>query len=184
MRLFLAIDLPSSLSEGVAAVQALFEDAGGLRFTDPEQAHVTLKFLGETPPDRVSVVEDAVESAIDAAGVEQFDASVGGLGVFPSLDYIRVVWTGIDDGAVEMTRLHDAFERKTTTIGFDPENHDFSPHVTLARMNDARGKALVRRVVEHEDPNIGSFRVREVRLKKSELGPDGPEYETVSRFSL
>ncbi|KTG29342.1 RNA 2',3'-cyclic phosphodiesterase [Haloferax profundi] len=184
MRLFLAIDLPSSLSEGVAAAQARFEDAGGLRFTDPEQAHVTLKFLGETPPDRVSAVEDAVESAIDAAGVDQFDTSVGGLGVFPSLDYIRVVWTGIDDGATEMTRLHDELERETTTIGFDPENHDFSPHVTLARMNDARGKDLVRRVVEREDPDIGSFRVREVRLKKSELGPDGPEYETVSRFSL
>ncbi|WP_416838281.1 RNA 2',3'-cyclic phosphodiesterase [Haloferax sp. DFSO52] len=184
MRLFLAIDIPSSLSEGVAAAQSLLEDADGLRFTDSEQAHVTLKFLGETPSDRVPAVEDAVETAIDDAGVDQFDASVGGLGVFPSLDYIRVVWTGVEDGADEMIRLHDAIERETTEIGFEAESHDFSPHVTLARMNDARGKDYVRRVVEREDPTIGSFRVREVRLKKSELGPDGPEYETVSRFSL
>ncbi|KAB1187037.1 MULTISPECIES: RNA 2',3'-cyclic phosphodiesterase [Haloferax] len=184
MRLFLALDLPSSLSEGVAAAQALLHDAGGLRFTDPEQAHITLKFLGETPSDRVSAVEEAVESAIDAADVGPFDASVGGLGVFPSLDYIRVVWTGVDDGADEMIRLHEAIERETTAIGFDAEGHDFSPHVTLARMNDARGKDYVTRVVQHEDPTIGSFPVREVRLKKSELGPDGPEYETVSRFSL
>ena len=184
MRLFLAIDLPSSLSEGVAAAQASIEDAAGLRFTDPEQAHVTLKFLGETPSDRVPAVEDAVETAIDDAGVDPFDASVGGLGVFPSVDYIRVVWTGVEDGADEMTRLHEAIERETTAIGFDAEDHDFSPHVTLARMDDARGKDHVQRVVERESPTIGSFTVREVRLKKSELGPDGPEYETVARFSL
>lgn len=184
MRLFLAIDLPSSLWDSVAAAQGLFDDADGLRFTTPEQAHVTLKFLGETPSDRVGAVEGAVESAIDAAGVDHFDASISGFGVFPSSDYIRVVWTGVDEGADEMTRLHDAIERETTAIGFEAEDHDFSPHVTLARMNDAREKNHVKRVVEREHPDIGSFRVRDVRLKKSELGPNGPQYETVSRFSL
>ncbi|ELZ73817.1 2'-5' RNA ligase [Haloferax prahovense DSM 18310] len=184
MRCFLAVDLPDSLAAGVAAVQDRLSDADGLRFTDPAGAHVTLKFLGELSSDRVGEVEDAVESAVDAAGVDPFDASVGGLGVFPSLDYIRVVWAGVDDGAAELTRLHEAIERETTAIGFDPEEHDFTPHVTLARMDDARGKGLVRRVVEDESPTVGTFRVREVRLKKSELGPDGPEYETVTRFSL
>ncbi|AFK17866.1 RNA 2',3'-cyclic phosphodiesterase [Haloferax mediterranei ATCC 33500] len=184
MRLFLAIDLPSSLSEDVAAVQELLSDADSLQFTDPEQAHVTLKFLGETSPDRLDEVEDAVEDALDAAAVDPFDASVGGLGVFPSLDYIRVIWTGVTDGADEMTRLHEALERETTALGFDAEDHEFSPHITLARMNDARWKAHVRRVVEQEAPTIGTFRVREVRLKKSELGPNGPEYGTVARFSL
>lgn len=86
MRCFLAVDLPDSLAAGVAAVQDRLSDADGLRFTDPESAHVTLKFLGEVSPDRVGAVEDAVESAVEAAGVGPFDASVGGLGVFPSLD--------------------------------------------------------------------------------------------------
>ncbi|GGC51227.1 RNA 2',3'-cyclic phosphodiesterase [Haloferax sulfurifontis] len=184
MRCFLAVDLPDSLAAGVAAVQDRLSDADGLRFTDPERAHVTLKFLGEVSPDRIAEVEDAVESAVEDAGVGPFDASVGGLGVFPSLDYIRVVWVGVGDGAAELTQLHEAIERETTALGFDPENHDFTPHVTLARMDDARGKVLVRRVVEDESPTVGSFRVREVRLKKSDLGPDGPEYETVTRFSL
>ncbi|NLV01152.1 RNA 2',3'-cyclic phosphodiesterase [Haloferax volcanii] len=184
MRCFLAVDLPDSLAAAVAAVQDRLSDADGLRFTDPESAHVTLKFLGEVAPDRVGAVEDAVESAVDAAGVGPFDASVDGLGVFPSLDYIRVVWLGVDDGGAELTRLHEAIERETTALGFDPEDHEFTPHVTLARMDDARGKDLVRRVVGGESPTVGSFRVREVRLKKSDLGPDGPEYETVARVSL
>ncbi|WP_396611041.1 RNA 2',3'-cyclic phosphodiesterase [Haloferax sp. S1W] len=184
MRLFLAIDLPESFAESVASVQELFGDAPSLRFTDPEQAHVTMKFLGETPSDRVPEIEAAVEDALDAAGVDPFDATVGGLGVFPSLDYIRVIWTGVQDGGEEMTRLHEALERETTALGFDEETHEFTPHITLARMEDARGKGRVREVVEGEAPRIGTFRVRELRLKKSELGPSGPVYETVSRFSL
>jgi 2'-5' RNA ligase len=186
MRLFLSVDLPDDLAEAVADAQALFADAGGLRFTDPGQAHVTMKFLGETDEARVPAVEDAVETALDDAAVDPFDATVGGFGVFPSLDYISVVWTGVrgSAGAAELTRLHEAIERETTALGFEAEDHDFTPHVTLARMNDARGKDLVQRVVRERDPTIGTFRVREVRLKESTLGDDGPVYETVTRFSL
>jgi 2'-5' RNA ligase len=186
MRLFLSVDLPDALAEAVADAQALFADADGLRFTDPEQAHVTMKFLGETEEARVPDVADAVETALDDAAVEPFDATVGGFGVFPSFDYISVVWTGVREGsgAAELTRLHEALERETTAIGFDEESHEFTPHVTLARMDDARGKALVQRVVRERDPTIGTFRVGEVRLKESTRSEDGPVYETVTRFSL
>ncbi|WP_101295106.1 RNA 2',3'-cyclic phosphodiesterase [Halegenticoccus soli] len=184
MRLFVSIDLPDSLSAAIADVQDRLRDAEGLRFVDPDQAHVTLKFLGETPEDRVSAVEDAIETAVDDAGVDPFEATLAGLGVFPSLDYISVVWAGVGDGAPEMTRLHEAVERETTALGFEPEDHEFTPHVTLARMNDARGKDLVRRTVEGHDASLGSFRVDQIRLKESTLTPDGPEYSTVSRFGL
>ncbi|MFB6157800.1 MAG: 2'-5' RNA ligase family protein, partial [Haloferacaceae archaeon] len=88
MRLFVSVDLPDNLAPAVADVQDRLRDAEGLRFTDPEQAHVTLKFLGETAADRGGAVERAVADAVEAAGVEPFEATVGGLGFFPSLDYI------------------------------------------------------------------------------------------------
>ncbi|WP_410766018.1 RNA 2',3'-cyclic phosphodiesterase [Haloferax sp. DFSO60] len=184
MRLFVALDLPASLSDSVADAQALFSDADGLRYTNPAQAHITLNFLGETPTDQLRHVTDAVETAIDESGVEPFDASLGGLGAFPSLDYIRVIWAGVHDGADEMTRVHDALDPELAALGFDPDERDFSPHLTLARMNDARSKNYVRDILEEEAPEIGSFRVREVRIKKSELTSEGPNYETVARCSL
>jgi 2'-5' RNA ligase len=184
MRCFLAVDLPDRLAEGVDEVQRRFADAAGLRFVDPAGTHVTLKFLGDVDPDRIESVENATETAIDAAGVDPFDVTVAGLGVFPSLDYISVVWAGVDEGSAELTRLAEAIERETTAVGFEAEAHEFTPHVTLARMNDARGKDLVQRVVREESPVIGSFGVAEVRLKESTLGPEGPTYETVTRFSL
>jgi 2'-5' RNA ligase len=184
MRLFVAIDLPSRLADAVAAAQDPLREAPSLRFTDPEQAHATVKFLGETPADRVPEVVDALETAVDAADVGPVEVSVGGYGVFPSTEYISVVWTGVRDGAAEVRRLHDAVERETTAIGFDPDTNEFTPHVTLARMDDARGKALVQRVVRDRDPDVGRFRVEELRLKRSTLTDDGPTYDTVARVSL
>ncbi|MFC4356945.1 RNA 2',3'-cyclic phosphodiesterase [Halobium salinum] len=187
MRLFVSIDLPRSLADSVADVQERFGDAAGLRFVDPEQAHVTLKFLGETAEKRVPTVEEALENAVDAARVEPFEATVAGLGTFPSLDYISVLWAGVSAGGTEMTRLHEAVERETTGIGFEAEDHAFTPHVTLARMDDARGKDLVQRLVRESsatEPEIGSFRVDQIRLKRSTLTDAGPEYETVTRFGL
>lgn len=183
-RLFLSIDLPENLADEVAAVQEDLSEADGLRFVDPEQAHVTVKFLGDTDPDRIPDIETAVESAIDDAAVGAFDATVADLGVFPSLEYISVVWLGVRAGADEMTRLYEAIERETTAIGFEAESHDFTPHLTVARMNSARGKEHVQRVVREQEPVVGTFRVTDVRLKESTLEDDGPVYDTRSRFAL
>jgi len=183
MRLFVSVDL-DGLAEGVADAQARLPDAGSLRPVDPENAHVTLTFLGEVAPDRTDAVDSALATAVDGAGVDPFEMVIGGLGVFPSLDYISVVWAGVREGGTELTRLHEAVERETTALGFDPADHEFTPHVTLARMDDARGKAAIQRVVRDADPTVGRIDVTEIRLTESTLTDDGPTYGTVARFPL
>jgi len=194
MRAFFAVDLPDDLAPRVAEAQAAFEGAEGLRFVDPEQTHVTLKFLGEIDDnderddnEATPALDDVIaagERAIEAADVDPFECAVEGFGVFPTLDYISVVWAGIGRGTPELTALHEAVESETTALGVDPEDHAFTPHVTLARMNDARGKKLVREAVRERDPEIGRFDVDAVRLVSSTLTSDGPEYETVASFAL
>ncbi|XVH32902.1 RNA 2',3'-cyclic phosphodiesterase [Haloferacaceae archaeon DSL9] len=184
MRLFVSVDLPAPLEAAVSDAQDRFRPADCLRFVDPSQAHLTLKFLGDVGADRLPAVEAAIESAVTAANVAPFELTVSGFGVFPSLDYISVVWAGVDDGGRELTRLHEAIEREATAVGFDPERHEFTPHITLARMDDARDKETVRRVVADASPTLGAFRVEQIRLKESALGPDGPTYGTVRRFDL
>ena len=183
MRLFVSIDL-DGLADEIRAVQELLEDAGGLRFTDPEQAHVTLKFLGEVETDRLPDLTEELEAAIAASDVDPFEATFGGLGVFPHLDYISVVWLGVRAGSEELTRLHESIEDRVTSIGFDTEDHEFTPHVTLARMEHAGGKELVQDVVSGRDPEAGTMTVTEVRLTESHLTDSGPEYTTVERFEL
>lgn len=183
MRLFVSADL-DGLSESVAEIQNLFADADGLRFTDPSQAHVTLKFLGDTDPDQLSALTDELKQAVEDSGVEPFSAEFGGLGVFPHLGYISVVWLGVREGSEELTALYEAIEDRTTALGLDPEDHEFTPHATLVRMDHAGGKDLVQEVVENRDPTAGTIEFEEIRLTESELTPDGPEYSTVERFEL
>jgi 2'-5' RNA ligase len=184
MRLFVSIDVPDEFAEAVADLQAEFADASGLNVTDPEGVHVTLKFLGAVGEERLPELERALATAVDEAGVSPFEVEFGGLGVFPSLDYISVVWLGVRDGDEEMTRLHEAIERRTVELGFEPEDHEFTPHVTLARMEHAGGKELVRRFVRERDPTVGRSTVEDVRLTESDLGHEGPTYSTVERFPL
>jgi 2'-5' RNA ligase len=196
MRAFFAVDLPDDLAAPVAEAQAAFAGVQGLRFVDPEQAHVTLKFLGavaerEAPDtaeeDDAPLLDEVIaagERAVAAADVGSFECSVEGFGVFPSLDYISVVWAGIGDGSAALTALHESLEAETTALGVDAETHSFTPPVTLARMNDARGKELVQEAVRERDPEIGRFEVDAVRLVSSTLTSDGPVYDTVASFDL
>ncbi|WP_226482337.1 RNA 2',3'-cyclic phosphodiesterase [Natrinema amylolyticum] len=184
MRLFVSVDLPDDLAEPVADLQEEFAEASGLNFTDPDQAHITMKFLGDIDEDRLPALERELAAAVDDADVDPFIVRYGGLGVFPNLDYISVVWLGVEAGGEELTRLHEAIEERTTAMGFDAEEHDFTPHVTLARMEHAGGKDLVQDLVRERDPTIGETRVEEVRLTESTLTDAGPVYSTVESFPL
>jgi 2'-5' RNA ligase len=190
MRAFFAVDLPDALARPVADAQAPFADASGVNPVDPEQAHVTLKFLGEIgghDDETEPTVDDVIaagERAVDRAGVAPFAAEVAGLGVFPSREYVSVVWAGIDRGGDALAALHEALEAETTALGVDPADHDFTPHVTLARVENATGADAVRDALDAEAPEVGPFAVDEVRLVKSTLTPSGPAYEVVERLPL
>ena len=184
VRLFVSIDLPDEFADDVRAVQERFADASGLNFTEPEQVHVTLKFLGDVTTGQVPRVKNALRRIAGSDDVEPFEATYEGLGVFPDISYISVVWLGVTRGAEEMTSLHEDIEREVTRLGFDHEDHEFTPHVTLARMEHAGGKELVQENVENLDPTVGTAEVSEIRLTESVLTEEGPEYSTVESFSL
>jgi len=182
-RLFVSVDL-DGLAAAIREAQEPFRDQPGVDSTDPAQVHVTLKFLGDTDPDRLDDLREALAGAVDDAGVAPFEAEIGGYGVFPSLDYISVVWLGVRAGSEELTALHEAVEARTTDLGFGPADHEFTPHATIARMRDARRKEHVQNVVRERDPDVGTLRVEEIRLTESTLTDGGPVYEALAAFEL
>ena len=183
-RLFLSIDLPPAICDGIAAVQEPFCDLSGVRPTDPTGSHVTMKFLGDVADERIERVERLLEKAVTDANIGPFDATVEGIGVFPSFDYISVIWLGLREGATPMTELHEALEARFVEAGFEPEEHDFTPHVTIARVDHAASKDRIQELVREKDPHVGSFQVEEIRVKESTLTADGPVYETLCAVSL
>lgn len=183
-RLFVSVDLPDSLTRPFRKVQSDFADLDGISPTNPRQAHVTLKFIGEVDEEDVDDVKDHLETAVADTGIAPFEAAVGGLGVFPSFDYISVIWVGVPTGASRLETLHEAVETELVEEGFDPDEHDFTPHITLARMDHAGPKERVQELVESQDPDVGEFTVDTVRLKESVLSPGGPTYETIHEVPL
>jgi 2'-5' RNA ligase len=182
MRLFVSVDL-DGLAGAVEAVQEPLRGLPGLSLTAPENAHVTITFLGEVERERVPVVEGELAAAVEAAEVAPFEATFGGLGVFPALEYIRVVYLGVESGAEGLRTLHETVERRLVAAGVEPADHDFTPHVTLARMEHAGGKEQVQTVVEERHPTAGGVQVEELRLTESSPA-EGPRYETVMRVPL
>ncbi|MFC7073624.1 RNA 2',3'-cyclic phosphodiesterase [Halovenus rubra] len=183
MRLFVSVSLDELVGE-VADIQEPFVGVDGLRTTNPEQAHLTLKFLGETEETRLRALTDGVDAAIADTGIEPFEVSFGGLGVFPHLNYIRVIWLGVRNGSETVRRLHTAIEKRVTKFGFEPANSNFTPHVTLARMDHAGNKELVKDEVRQSDPDGGTMTVEAIQLTKSTLTEQGPEYTAIERFNL
>lgn len=183
MRLFVSVDF-EGLEPAIEDLQSTLAAADGVRPTDSSQVHITLKFLGETPAAKRDAIERELEAAVEESGLAPFEAEIGGLGVFPHLDYISVIWVGVREGSNELTQLHELIEEKMVALGFDPEEHDFTPHATIARMDHAGGKSHVQEVVRNSDPDIGTIRVADIQLKESELQSDGPEYSTVESFPL
>ena len=182
MRLFASVDV-DELSEEIRAIQAPLVGLSGVRTTDPADAHVTMKFLGEDEHD-LAALSDAIERAVETADIGPFEATIAGVGAFPSSEYIRIIWLGVGRGAQQLSDLHEELAAETTALGYEAEGHEFTPHVTLARMENAASKGEVQGFLEEEDPEIGPLRVEELRLKESTLSSGGSDYRTVERFEL
>ncbi|MDR9430050.1 MAG: RNA 2',3'-cyclic phosphodiesterase [Natronomonas sp.] len=182
MRLFVSVDL-GGLGKEIGRLQAPLAELSGLRLTDSADAHVTMKFLGDGDHD-LDALSGAIDAAIDEADVGAFEATFDRVGAFPSTAYIRVVWLGVGRGAEPLTALHRRLEAETTALGYDAESHEFTPHVTLARMEHAAAKADVQAFLREDPPEVGPVHIDELRLKESTLTGDTPTYRTVARFGL
>ena len=185
MRLFVSVDL-DGFEDEIEAVQEPIANRPGISPVDPTQVHVTIKFLGDEPGGGhdFDALDDALTAAVEAADTGPFELSLRGLGAFPSAEYIRVIWLGVDEGSDELRRLHETVEERTTDLGYEPERHEFTPHVTLARMNHGAAKEAVTKFVRDGTVDVGRRRIEELRLTESELTDEGPVYRTVERYPL
>jgi len=184
MRLFIAINLPPELREAVwVAVESLRRRFDGIRWSKPEQMHLTLKFLGEVEDGRVSSISQALASA--ASGVPAFDVAVGELGAFPTPQRPRVVWVGCEP-VPPLELLQHGVEREMAGLGFEIEGRAFRPHVTLGRARDGADPQALRTLGSALDSLAFAdlFRANSVELMQSRLGPAGATYQVVHSESL
>ena len=180
-RAFISVDL-ERFSPLISLVREVSSASSSVKVVNTESMHLTLKFLGDTAenlvPSIVSIMEDSVQ------GVEPFKIRLVGTGAFPNVDYMRVLWVGLDDGGV-LGPIAQKLDVSLSKFGFDREERGFSPHVTIARMKGPQGKDRLKAILnEHRAEVFGEQQVTSIRLKKSVLTPEGPVYSTVEEARL
>lgn len=136
IRCFIAIELPDELKREIKRIQTKLKSDGqaGVKWVDPDGIHLTLKFLGEVDADWIDEITEAIKSA--AVGIPPFRLEVKGLGVFPNLNRVRVVWVGLEGELDKLTQLVRQIETYVSPLGFPTEAREFTPHLTLARVGD------------------------------------------------
>jgi len=182
-RAFVAIDIDEVIRQRLVAAQQQIAATGAqLKLVEPENIHVTMKFLGDAPDDKIGAVADALRVA--AGGAQPFDMNVRGIGAFPNMRYMRVIWAGVADGRDAIIAIQQNVDRELQKLGFPPER-DFVPHLTLARIKTAhRKEQLAASVKEMDTMEFGITRAQAVELKQSTLTSKGPVYGTLARIEL
>jgi 2'-5' RNA ligase len=184
VRLFLAINIPIDVRrEIVAATARLRAEAPELSWIDEPRLHLTLKFLGEQPPDRVAAIQAALAGV--AARHRELLVTIGGVGAFPNFRRARVVWLGVGQEP-RLELLHHDLEVGCEQIGFEVEGRPFRPHLTLARvaaeLPEGKRRALARQAKDIDYRS--NFIVRSVDLMRSDLSSGGPAYTPLVSAAL
>ncbi|MCA1621330.1 MAG: RNA 2',3'-cyclic phosphodiesterase [Acidobacteria bacterium] len=185
LRVFCAVELPEEVREAAAEHAArLRRDSPGASasWPRPESLHITLKFLGEVTEARVRDISRAAGAA--AEDCRRFGLSVEEAGTFPARGAARVLWLGVRDESGGLARLQRRLERECEAAGFARETRAFKPHLTLARLRPSRDAPALSEAHRRSTFGPHVFRVTDLFVMRSELGPGGSRYTPLSRHRL
>ncbi len=178
VRSFIAIELGAQALQQILTFQKALTDTGAdLKLVEPENIHITLRFLGDTPQSLINKISEELKTI----QFTPFKVLLSGVGAFPSLQRINVVWAGIEEGMLGLIDIHGQVEARLKKLGIAPDDRNFSPHITIARVRSARNKDKLAEVLAaSQKKEFGEFMVDSVKLKKSVLTPKGPIYTTLA----
>lgn len=176
-RLFIALTPPAAVR---AVLAELAEPLPGVAWSNPEQLHVTLRFLGDVPAE----VSEAMIERLRAVAVQPFILPLEGFGTFPPNRPPRVVWIGVGAGHPRLFQLRQRVDDAVLASGLQLDVRTFHPHVTLARTSETAAPAVAHWLHTHRDVTPPPFRVEAFDLYASELRPSGAVHTLKMRFPL
>lgn len=181
MRTFVAIDFDEGIRRQLAALQTrLKPKCPKVKWVDPRQIHLTLKFLGEIAEGQVAAISEALGTL--ARECRPFEVKVEELGCFPPGGGVDVLWVGLKDPSGQLTACQAKCEDLIEPLGFPRERRRFSPHLTLGRNRDRTNGPKIRAALAAEPTAVvGTQTVTGVTFYHSKLTPQGPIYKPLSK---
>lgn len=195
MRVFVALDIDATIRGRIARfMDGVREFAPDAKWVGPETFHITLKFIGEQSPENV----ERIRQILHHVTAQPFPINFSGYGFFPTPRSARVFWVGIHADKT-LAALAKAVDHATAKAGIPREQHEFKPHLTLARARDAsrsprqsflrtnqQSRSSFLHITEKlqalPEPDFGTMTATEFFLYESKLSPKGATYTKLERF--
>lgn len=187
MRTFIAIELPKNIKDALARIQEELKKSGAdVKWAAPDNIHLTLKFLGEVEDDKIEKINKIIDSVCAENSI--YKISISSLGAFTKIDYLRVIWAGVEKGDPETKKMAKELEEEIEKIGIPKEERVFSSHITLGRTRSALNREKLDKEIKGLQEVFGKenleFSVSKISLFKSTLSPKGPLYEVLKEANL
>ena len=179
MRLFAGIDLPAEVKSNLAQLLGRLRPTARLKWSPVDNLHVTTKFIGEWPEDRLS---ELVGTLGGLPGRASFRIAIRELGWFPNPRDPRVFWAGVsaDPALAALARETD---QALARLGVPAETRAYSPHLTLARIKDGAPLAGIHQAIAAlPADDFGEFTADRFHLYRSDRGASGSVYTILKEF--
>jgi 2'-5' RNA ligase len=187
MRVFIAIDIGEEIRAALSNLQQQFQSKVDIKRSDvkwvqPKNIHLTLKFLGEIKDEKVVEVCNITKDVTDRH--KSFELDVESVGCFGGRS-ARVVWVGVGQGSDDLLRLQEDLDRQLASGGWPPETRKFTGHLTLCRVrNPKAGIKLAQTSEAFRDFRLGTMSADSVTVYQSQLRPTGPVYTVLGDYKL
>jgi len=148
-----------------------------VKLVEPQNIHITLKFLGDIEETFIDEIEQIIKDAIKE--IKPFTMKLNGTGVFPNNNYVKVIWIGIKEAQIIET-IVKTIDENLSKLGFKKEKRSFSPHLTIGRVKTAKNKQrLLETIEKYANIEFSIQDVKSIKLMKSDLTSAGPIYTTL-----
>jgi RNA 2',3'-cyclic 3'-phosphodiesterase len=154
-----------------------------VRWTSPDQLHLTLKFLGNIPTQELAEIQNALDQIGKAFAPMTLRAE--GFGAFPNLRSPRVIWIGLQGDLAPLEQLNTRIEQAMQPWAEKQENRPFHPHLTLGRIREdasRHARAIAKALEQTVPPPFGQWRAQQFHLMRSQLSPHGAIHTVLAKF--
>ncbi len=184
IRAFIAIELNNETQNSLAKIQSELKASGAdVKWVEPKNIHLTLKFLGDIDTDLIAKIKNILEDL--AKNHQRFSSVINELGAFPNTRSPRVIWVGMQEGKENASSIARELENNLFELGIPKEERDFLPHITLGRVKSPINRLKLTELLD-KNKNIPTinFTMEKMTLFKSTLTPRGPIYEAIAEVNL
>lgn len=183
IRCFIALELPSDIQSILGEMIGHLKTSGAdVKWVDPGNIHLTLKFLGEIPETDAILIGLGLNTL--KGKLKTIDSGVGRLGAFPSLERPKVIWAGLSHGAEEIKVIYREMEDLTADISEEEKGREFRPHLTLGRVRSNKNLQQLTDKLREIKFVDRQFNFTRLALIKSTLTREGAIYSELNEVEL